>query len=85
MFVCFCVTNPSPVIKVYRYYVAFQKMTNNLKQSPSCFVAKKLSPDGESETRFDLKTKIWIHLGKQNGRPLGELLCELNCDSLNQP
>lgn len=60
-------------------------MTNNLNQSSSCFAAKKLSPDGENETRLDLKTKIWVYAGKQHGRLLCELLCELNCDSLNQP
>ena len=56
-------------MQVYRYDVAFQMMTNNLNQSPSCFAAKKLSPDGESKTRCDLKTKIGVGVGKEHGRP----------------
>lgn len=46
---------------------------DNLNQSPSCFAVIKLSPDGELETAFDLKMKIWACVGEQEGRRLREL------------
>lgn len=55
---------------MYRCRVVYQTMTNNLNQSPSCFAAIKLSPDGELETAFDLKMKIWACVGKEEGRRL---------------
>lgn len=63
MFVCFCVIKPSPVIKVYRYYVAFQTMTNNLRVHPVLLPRnfpqmEKAKPDLTSKLKFGF---IWVN------------------------